>query len=552
VKKDLEKEKLFLQFSDWISNNDVENQEWIVIAQRSAKIDEKRNNLFTFSVLVERKESVIKKLLKTPDWEFNNFSSFGYPDFDRDDSNNPLFIPNFSINKDGINFFPFIYYISYQNHPEKDDIFEMLQHFHLYHRAYYLPEKEEYEFYDGKRSMTETVTRIEDDRKSYRIVVNKHFLKDYLAARKCFLIRYHSHFRSSDYKITLGKKPRSEIDIKNGNRNFKLVITSEKRVKLLDKVTASTFFGKDVIKSYSEPPKQRELLEDLNHENESFIVNIDEAGNSIEMKPSSHFTFTPIYFTKEVLNKYYNNPNHYEIDNRLIRTRGGYIIRFDPMNKLVVVWLKDLVELPNIEQKHWKVYNVRPKKKIPEEMYKRDLLAEFIEPQNDLIFEFKREFENIQNLTNNKFGQTLFKELKVEDRYNYSSLHIPHTDEWKEFDEMVNALVKVTTDSLDVTLLNHLTGQKIDQMKFFGSIDLFELLLSQKGVKKHKYESLIKSMRLIQKIRSQSASHRKGKGIKKTLQKHKLDSLTPSEIYESFLNQLTDGLNQLRKEIKNW
>ncbi|GAB3020815.1 hypothetical protein GCM10027051_27690 [Niabella terrae] len=71
--------------------------------------------------------------------------------------------------------------------------------------------------------------------------------------------------------------------------------------------------------------------------------NDDGTELSVLCNAEEHKFFIPVYFKKEVLNKYYNNPQKYQVDG--FRVKSNYIsVKMDNNNDdYVVVFLNDLL-----------------------------------------------------------------------------------------------------------------------------------------------------------------------------------------------------------------
>jgi hypothetical protein len=100
-----------------------------------------------------------------------------------------------------------------------------------------------------------------------------------------------------------------------------------------------------------------------NTTNENFIVGYDEAGEflyeSCDNADGNYFTLT--FFKKEVLNKYYNEPNKYKVDGFSVSSKFFTLKIDNNVDDHVPVFLRNLRILPPKEQLHWKQYNIPPK-----------------------------------------------------------------------------------------------------------------------------------------------------------------------------------------------
>lgn len=99
-----------------------------------------------------------------------------------------------------------------------------------------------------------------------------------------------------------------------------------------------------------------------NEANESFIIGYNDDGSEklVACHSEDYKFFTPIYFRKEVLNKYYDNPQKYQVDGFHITSSFISLKMDNNHNDYVMVFLNELKTLPLREQLHWKHHNIAP------------------------------------------------------------------------------------------------------------------------------------------------------------------------------------------------
>lgn len=155
-----------------------------------------------------------------------------------------------------------------------------------------------------------------------------------------------------------------------------------------------------------------------------------------------------------MLAKYYQEPSRYQVNDSSLSCLDIWSLPIDTTKeKLIQVWLGDLGRIPYNEQLHWRQFNVVPRGTITSHRYLRDFIAEFSDPANDPIYYLRIAFETLQKVALERLGNPFFQDLDEKDRHVYETLHLPLTDEWKEFDEQIQALAKVTVDSINVSSL---------------------------------------------------------------------------------------------------
>jgi hypothetical protein len=161
--------------------------------------------------------------------------------------------------------------------------------------------------------------------------------------------------------------------------------------------------------------------------------------------------FKLTYFKKEVLNKYYNDPTRYEVDGFGILSRYFSLKIDNNIENYVPVFLIELGKLPHKEQLHWKQFNIAPQNGMgmSETYHKTMIEGKWSEYPGtpDLFFKFK--YEDFNKKWEKKFGWKFYKPLAERDKYLFTSLHIPTTNNIKTFCEQVLSLVKLTIDRLN-------------------------------------------------------------------------------------------------------
>jgi len=285
---------------------------------------------------------------------------------------------------------------------------------------------------------------------------------------------------------------------------------------------------------------------------EKFIIKIDNSGKEIEhicdeselgnnfgANPKAPHFLTPIFFKKEVLDKYYNKPSKYSISDGYLSFGSVWGINIDN-NAIggIMVYLGDLGRLPYEEQKHWRLHNIS-KGNASKISYKRDFQAEFCSPTEPALF-FKERLGLFNKIWKEKLGWYLFKSLDKKDEHHLKTLRIPDNEQ-KEFDEVVLSLNKILADSLNVSeMKKDLNFEKEDK-----SISILEKYLKQK----YKFNSsqMINFLKDLQNLRSKGSAHRKGKDYIKAYKK--FDKGDFSKTFENVLIQSITMLNTIENKI---
>jgi len=543
-------DRAFLLFKDWISSKEHLRKDWITVA----RFDDFSNDSFgTFSVLAQNDPEIIQKVLIS--WSWNLYTDFGKPYFSQSHPSHEI---RFHIGdkeiKNGISFEAFT--ILREFHTAFPSRVDIAQSFVFYHGLYFELENNRYIEPINEEPVIKYVTPC-------FVQIKTSYIEDYLAARNMILVRFHDHRRcvKKPPKEIIGKD-REEIKVIQKDRHFFTVIT---RGLMETQETISRLLGKDIILPFKEP-RHRDFLFLSGKEEKKFvrfIIGFDAKGKIVEEtcneeKLSNNFVdrrkphfLTPVFFKREVLQKYYQNPRRYTVSAGYLKCLDLWGIPFD-INKegLVHVWLGDLGSIPYTEQLHFRQYNVSPSGSISEKFYRTQILAQFVEP-NDIVYKIERIYDEINELSENKLGFRLFRELSGEDSHIYKSIHIPTTTEYRELDEQLIFLAKLLPDSISKSELEAKLSWRPSTQNEDTKIRYLEMFLEELfALDSTSIEQIVQPMRNLQRLRSASAAHPKCAELKKALVKMELEKKNPQEIFVLLVHSLVGALSLMRDLLK--
>jgi len=248
--------------------------------------------------------------------------------------------------------------------------------------------------------------------------------------------------------------------------------------------------------------------DDKNSKNVSFTCDEKLLANGSSENYGNPSYLTPIYFKKEVLQKYYNN-SEYSVEDGLIRYSDRIVPIDNDCESYVVVFLGDLGKLPYEEQLYWRSFNITPQRGMSKTGVSRSFLAEFTDPQSpDLVF--KQKYTNFNTKWKHLFGWDLFKPLNLGDKHRLDSLHgLTSDNNHKEFKEQILAITIILIDSInEQEVSKHITVEKKDK-----GIDKFDKYLKVFGIS---CPDVIDFLKKLQLLRSQLVAHREGSKQKDT------------------------------------
>lgn len=292
---------------------------------------------------------------------------------------------------------------------------------------------------------------------------------------------------------------------------------------------------------------------DEKKESADFIIDVDMHGDEIIYSsnpdrlsdnfggnPGDPHYLTPVHFRKEVLDKYYQQPSKYSVEDGYLRCGALWGMTMDNHHSdQVVAWLGDLGrDLPYEEQLHWRSYNLPPSGGVSETFYKRQILAEFTDSDHpEHVFKYR--YQGLAEICNKVLSWPILLPLSKEDDHFFAAIRIPATDEQKDFDDLVLGLTKILVDSLNEKELNKFIPIA-ERGEIKGSISRLEKALIAFGVAG--YEKHIKFLRDLQNLRSCSTAHRKGNNYRKIAEELGIDNQSLRTVFEGIL---TKGIQYL-------
>ena len=293
-----------------------------------------------------------------------------------------------------------------------------------------------------------------------------------------------------------------------------------------------------------------------------FIVDVDYNGDEVyhacdpyKLKrvsgenPDAPWDFTPVHFRKQVLDKYYNEPNKYTVkDSRVECGMWGMKIDNHDSDK-VCVMLHDLGSLPYTEQLHWKSHNIPPEGGVSETFYRRMVKGEWANSnQPDILF--KQSYEQLQKACDEYLGRQLLKPLGSGDEHRLKRLRVPVNDEQSHFDDLVQDLQTILIESIDLKGLKRLLPEaERTNLKGKRSIEVLEGVLSFHSVEDA--DCRVSFLKKLQALRSEGSGHRKGSGYKKIAGHFGVDRLGQREAFFEVLKQALDVVEFLTSIVRS-
>jgi hypothetical protein len=298
---------------------------------------------------------------------------------------------------------------------------------------------------------------------------------------------------------------------------------------------------KSGIYPFSEEEQYEDFIIGQDHNGQPVNYNCNPAGLSdfYGKNPGKPIYVTPVFFKKDVLVKYYNDPKKFKVEDGYIEI-GDYSLRADTNHPdHISVYLGDLGrDIPYSEQRYWRAFNILPDGRISETAFRRDFLGQFADPQAE-HYRFRYKYNSLNEAWENLFGWPLFKPLNPEDHYRFDNLRIPVVDTQQEFDTQLEALAIILIDSINKSDIDKVIENQNTKIRQIQSLELF---CEKKGIKD--YKKHIDYLHSLYRLRSQGASHRKDNhDYPKIRTEFRLDELGYIKAFREILVNIIDFLD---------
>ena len=427
----------------------------------------------------------------------------------------------------------------------EEDYIEISQEFILLNNLRYNKISKSYwaMYEDGE---SEEAVKYIDDK---TIQIKMKFLRNYSAAKQMAIILFFDIRTNFDGKISEFALKDCKEEFKENNLLYRLYVRSDINfLNVYSRLIGKKIFMPSPIKECGYWPYEKEKSY------EEFIIGADEFGKEIfntcnpdkldnyfGNNPDSPDYLTPVFFKRDVLQKYVNKPELYEIRDGYLNCKSLWGIEIDNHHKnYIAVYLGDLGrDLPESEYRYWKSYNIVCEEGISLVSFKRDFCNIFME-SNMEEHKFQELYISLVKQWKEIYGWDLYLQLSEEDKYNLTQIRRPLVESQPEFDQLVLSLVKVLIDSLNEKQLI-IEGDIQNDIKGIGKLEKW--IKSNNGIG---YENHIKFLKDLQKLRSTGSGHRKGKEYSKISKVFGLSEKSKIDVFEEILQKSNDFLKYMK------
>ena len=422
-----------------------------------------------------------------------------------------------------------------------DNYVEIAEEFRLFHNLYHDRKQGQYIKIDnaGEEHVVATV-------EPNQVKIRMKEIRQFLTIKEKYLLIQFDYQECTTYTIEeLGlSKDENDQQRRGGLYCWNLSYT-EILESIGEKGTISRLLGKHLIKPF---PKSKSGIWGFSEEPkkyESFIIGVDDNGDEITYTcdPDALANYfgknraapkylTPVSFNKDVLDRYYNRPRKYKVEDGVLRCGSLWNIFIDNHHDdKVCAWLGDIGRsLPYREQRHWRTYNI-PSTTDVSKIYRRRQLFCVATDSNRPEHVFQIRYQKLLETCQNHLGWQLLLPLERNDQYHLQNIRVPSSNEQPNFDGLVLSLTKILIDSLNEKKLKELIPDEDCQHR--GSISRLEAILNDRKASDASYH--IEFLRKLQNLRSSGSSHRKGNNYEKALSHFKAESDDFKIVFEKIL-----------------
>lgn len=190
------------------------------------------------------------------------------------------------------------------------------------------------------------------------------------------------------------------------------------------------------------------------------------------------FETSPIFFKTEVLDKYKNNHDKYDLTERTISCRGGWYLQSYDINEYnqVHTYAVYLARLPYKEQLHWLQYNEEPKGGISKRAFQTDFEAEFPDEKSKLE-QLQESLEKLGNLKVGAERYTIWSPKGGSWDSASKGLYYVNSENPNQWHDFIIALANVTNEGFQVKPLRKIAASWGNDDEKLGPLGLIKSIL---------------------------------------------------------------------------
>lgn len=270
----------------------------------------------------------------------------------------------------------------------------------------------------------------------------------------------------------------------------------------------------------------------------------NQLGTYFDRDDSRLHYLTPLYFNRQVLEKYIADPERYKV-------RSGYLSCLDVWSVsistntagLVEVYLGDIGrDIPFQEWNHWLQYNVAPEGEMSEDRFRRDILNQWVS-SNDPVRDLRIQRSKINDTAQNVLDSHLWRDLDEPDNLEFENLYVVTNSQ--NFKLAVLSLCKAFIETIDKESL----GNFLDiSSKSRPYLSLLEELIDELGGDR----TIVEPFRALWKLRSKGGiAHIVSSEQPSALKRLGIEGTKPTEDFEKIANRILHALCELNELLSH-
>lgn len=219
------------------------------------------------------------------------------------------------------------------------------------------------------------------------------------------------------------------------------------------------------------------------------------------------FGTSPIFFKAEVLDKYKNNPDKYDLSERNISCRGGWHLETYDINQhnQVHTYAVYLARLPYKEQLHWLQYNEEPKGGISRRAFQTDFEAKFPDEKSKLQ-QLKESLERLGSLRVGEEKHVIWSPKGGSWDAASKGLYYVNSENPNQWQDFIIALANTTNEGFQVKPLRKIASSFGNTDEELGTLGLIKFILESSS-NKEKIPAIHGVLNDLQKRRGKGKAH---------------------------------------------
>lgn len=445
---------------------------------------------------------------------------------------------------------PLVFIRSYRGFRERHP--EISEEFRLFHNLYYDSEKNEFLKFDQSGDTT-SIIRFDNN----AVFIRLKEIRQFLAIKDAHLVLFFEYIRLSNSDISTLTDEQENDEYRDEHTAYLFKTRNDNDYPPYTSI--SSIRGKKLIFPY---PKSKSDFWPYNETQDrvyqefiigetpdgepiTFTCDSNKLANYFGANPDAPNYLTPVHFKRDVLLKYYGDPDKFSVEDSYLRCRDSWGLKMDNHHEnIVIVYLGDLGDLPHKEQNYWKLYNIPPQGGLSLTNWVRDFMATPCDPQ-DKALKFKLRYEQINKHWKAYYNWSLFRKLSPDDHHFWQNLRVPLNNSQYEFDQQILALTKILIDSLNESEIAQNLSTCPSNTKGIKKLSIF---LAENSFKND--ESGINLLIDIQAIRSTGVAHLKGSQYQKIANKLQISNRNLQNVFSDLLEQATLFLETLISNLE--